>query len=191
MFFKDLFLLLMIQDPKMCTELGVDKIIIGHEIIKIFVLRRLICKADFQTQIEQEIFVEKLYVAGREAFCHGDCLIKYQDFIISNEEFERFSINENAADWNRTLILFIEEFQQEKQVGIICVSEFFKISIVEFSNKSRIENTFLMDNKYPTTQVHTNTQYNGLSGKFLNGKVDKPQRKYILCIYFVLLYFII
>ena len=25
-------------------------------------------------------------------------LIKYQDFIISNEEFERFSINENAAD---------------------------------------------------------------------------------------------
>ena len=30
------------------------------------------------------------------------------------------------------------------------------------------------------TLLHTNTQYNGLSGKFLNGKVDKPQRKYIL-----------
>ena len=96
MFLKKLFLLLMIQDPKMCNELGVDKIIIGHGNIKIFVLRRLICKADFLTQLEQEIFVEKLYVAGREAFCRGDCLIKYHDFIISNDEFERFSINNNV-----------------------------------------------------------------------------------------------
>ena len=96
MFLKKLFLLLMIQDPEMCAELRVDKIIIGQGNIKIFVLRRLIRKADFLTQIEREIFVEKLYVAGREAFCRGDCLIKYQDFIISNEEFERFSINKNA-----------------------------------------------------------------------------------------------
>ena len=96
MFLKKLFLLLMIQDPDMCTELSVDKIIIGHGNTKIFVLRRLIRKADFLTQIEREIFVEKLYVAGREAFCHGDGLIKYQNFIISNEEFERFSINKNA-----------------------------------------------------------------------------------------------
>ena len=97
MFLKKLFLLLMIQDPKMCNALGVDKIIIGNGNIKIFVLRRLICKADFLTQLEQEIFVEKLYVAGREAFCRGDCLIKYHDFIISIEEFERFSINDNRA----------------------------------------------------------------------------------------------
>ena len=98
MFLKKLFLLLMIQDPKMCNALGVDKIIIGNGNIKIFVLRRLIFKADFLTQLEQEIFVEKLYVAGREAFCRGDCLIKYHDFIISNEEFERFSVNKNAKD---------------------------------------------------------------------------------------------
>ena len=98
MFLKKLFLLLMIQDPKMCNALGVDKIIIGNGNIKIFVLRRLICKADFLTQLEQEIFVEKLYVAGREAFCRGDCLIKYHDFIISNEDFERFSVNKNAED---------------------------------------------------------------------------------------------
>ena len=96
MFLKKLFLLLMIQDPDMCTELNVDRIIIGHGNIKIFVLRRLIRKADFLTQIEREIFVEKLYVAGRESLCRGNCLIKYQDFIISNEEFERFSINKNA-----------------------------------------------------------------------------------------------
>ena len=69
---------------------------IGHGNINIFVLKRLIRKADFLTQIEREMFVEKLYVVGREAFCRGDCLIKYQDFIISNEEFERFSINKNA-----------------------------------------------------------------------------------------------
>ena len=94
MFLKKLFLLLMIRDPKMCTELGVDKIIIGHGSIKFCILRRLIGKADFLTQIEKDIFVEKLYVAGREALCRGDGLINYQDFIIRNEEFERFSINE-------------------------------------------------------------------------------------------------
>ena len=103
MFLKKLFLLLMIQDPEMCTELRVDKIIIGHGNIKIFVLRRLIRQADFLTQIEQEDFVERLYVAGREAFCRGDCLIKYRDFIISHDDYFRFSINENAVDieWSK------------------------------------------------------------------------------------------
>ena len=71
MFLKKLFLLLMIQDPEMCTKLRVDKIIIGHGNIKIFVLRRLIRQADFLTQIEQEDFVERLYVAHHaQARCY-------------------------------------------------------------------------------------------------------------------------
>ena len=69
------------------------------EYVQVHVLRRILCGSDFLLQHEISIFLEKLSVAGRNALCGGNGLIKYRDFVISIEKLPRFSVNSYETRW--------------------------------------------------------------------------------------------